>query len=366
LLKLKNFLLRILSAMLVLGSLYVGYASLHGKTTPPAVRTAALDKGTISSYIRATATVSSLHDVSLSGPAGARVQEMRVKVGDAVKKGQVLMLLDSTDASLQLAADDAAVAELDAGIEHKSRAVETLRKDYLAGAEPREKLTQAEEALALERIRRRHAAATAHQTRQRINDATITAPIDGVVTEIQIRPGEMVSAATPLLKLADPRSQEILARMEQSDAQLIRPGMAVRVFQDSAPDQVVDEKVVRIDPAVHVEGNASHLAVWISLTPSKLNLRPNQQVDVHVLAGTRDAVTRLPLEALITTKGASSVWVIDDGHLVSRPISIGMVGDRYAEVLAGLSPDQTVVIPDGKTLKEGDSVTIDTRGDKGK
>lgn len=350
----------------MLGVAYLTYTALSGRTPLPTVRTTTVDKGTISSYIRATATVSSLNDVRLSGPSGARTASVRANVGDMVTKGQVLIVLDSTDTNLQLASDRASIAEIDAGIEHQSRAIEALRKDYQAGVEAREKLIQAEEGLALERVRRRRALATAGQTQQRVSDATITAPITGTVTEVNIRPGETVTAGIPLIKLADPRSQEILARLEQSDAQLIRPGMAVRVFQDSAPDQIAEEKVLRVDPAVRTEGSTGYLAAWISLRPSKLNLRPNQQVDVHVLAGAREAVTRLPLEALITTKGASSVWVLDGGRLKSRPISIGMVGDRHAEVLSGLNPDQAVVVPEGKALKEGDSVTIEARTGKEK
>ena len=339
------------------GLLYAAYSSSIGHALPAAVRVVDVDSGAVSSYIRATGTVSSVRDVRVATSIGGRVDEVHVAVGSTVSKGQRLIRLSSEEAALQLAADELAVVEIDTEITQHERSLSVLRTDFKAGAEPRERVTLAEERLALDRVQRRRAVAKADLSRLRIRDSVITAPISGMVTEVDVRPGEVAQASKQMITLIENGTQQILARMEQGDAQQVQPGMVARISLDGATGLMAEEKVLRIEPAVRKEGNADFLAVWISLTPSPLKLRPNQQVDVRLLVGTRSAVNRIPLEALVTTNGKASVWVVEGGRLHSVPLIIGMIGDSHVEVVSGLQAGQTVVVLDGKALKEGDSVT---------
>lgn len=331
------------------------FAALTGKQPPQAFATVRVDTGPVTSYIRATGTVNSVHDVRLGVVSGGLVQAVTVSVGSVVKPGQELLRLDNRDVELQLVADEAALHEINASIAHQERSLQGLSADHAAGAVSREQVLQAEENITVSRIQRQKSAVRVDQTRARIQQSTLRSPIAGVVTDVSVRPGEVAMAGQPAVTLSDSANQQILARMEQDDVQDLRVGMPVRVSLDGAPEQSAEERILRIEPAVRKEGHSGYTAVWISLTSQTLRLRPNQQVDVQIPIGSPLPVPRLPLEALSTHKGKTAVWTLDDrGTLHLAPITTGVMGDRFVEVLSGVSQGQVVVLAEGRTLKEGE------------
>jgi HlyD family secretion protein len=205
------------------------------------------------------------------------------------------------------------------------------------------------------KIQHEKAVARVAQTQARIRQSTLRSPIAGLVTDVGIRRGEMAVAGQPIITLSDRANQQILARLEQNDAQDLRINMPVRISLDGSPGQVTEEHILRIEPAVRKEGSASYTAVWISLNSPALRLRPNQQVDVRIPIGTGKPVARLPLEALASSNDKTAVWTLDgQGALRLLPVTIGSMGDRYAEVLGGVTPGQVVAMAGGRTLKEGE------------
>lgn len=342
-------------AAVLLGVALAVFAAFTEKRPPQELDTVRVDTGPVISYLRATGSVSSTNDVKLGVASGGAVQAVSVAVGGLVQPGQELLKLDTQDAQLHLVADQLAVREAQAGIDHQQRELEGLRADLAAGAVSRLQVGQAEDKLALLRLQHEKAVARVTQTQARIRQSTLRAPIAGLVTDVGIRPGEMAVAGQPVITLSDRANQQILARLEQNDAQDLHIDMPVRIALDGSPGQVADERILRIEPAVRKDGTASYTAVWISLASAALRLRPNQQVDVRIPMGTGKSVARLPLEALVTNNDKPAVWTLDaQGSLRLRPVTVGAMGDRYAEVLNGVAPGQVLALAGGRTLKEGE------------
>jgi RND family efflux transporter MFP subunit len=355
----KRTLWLVIVLIVVAGLLYVLYSSLAGGAAPIAVSTVTVDSGPIKSYVRATGTVASPSDVHVGATAQGRASEVLVEVGNTVTKGQPLARLSNQEAVQQLQIDELEVTKTNTSIEQQRHAIEILGKDYAVGAEPLDKLNKAQEALVMDEVQHRQALAKTALARLRIDQSVVRSPIDGIVINAHIRPGQVVGFGDPLFTLTDPVQQQILAHIEPDDVPDIKIGMPVRVSLENASEQAVDEKVLRIEPAIRKEGQASYLPVWVSLTHSDLAVRPNQQLDVRLLANARTAQRRLPLEALVSTSNRSTVWIVQpDGRLHAQPVTLGMIGDGYAEVLSGLQPGQAVVLPSGQTLKEGDKVRV--------
>jgi RND family efflux transporter MFP subunit len=352
----KRMLWSVITLIAIGGLLYVAYASFNGGAPSIAVKTVAVDSGPVKSYVRATGTVASPSEVHVGATVGGRVSEVLVEAGSTVAKGQPLVRLNDDEAAQQLVIDELSIKKIDTSIEQQQRAIEILRKDYAVGAEPLEKLTQAQESLSIDEVQRRQALAQTALGRLRIEQTVLRSPIDGIVTDANIRPGQVVPFGTPLLTLTDPQQQQILARIEPGDAPDIRIGMPARVSLENAPEHAVDEQVLRIEPVIRKEGQAAYLPVWVSLTHSDLAVRPNQQLDVRLLVDQRTAQRRLPLEALVSMQGHSSAWIVQSGRLHAQPVTLGTIGDGYAEVLSGLQLGQAVVLPGSQALNEGDKV----------
>jgi RND family efflux transporter MFP subunit len=272
-----------------------------------------------------------------------------------VQVGQELLQLDVRDIQLQVITDEIAIREVDANIAHQSSIIKGLRADYAAGAASRDQVMQAEGSLSLLQVQREKAVARVNQTRARLEQSVLRSPIAGTVTEINIRPGEVAVAGQPVITVSDSANQQIVARIEQYDARDLRIDMPVRVSLEGARGLNQDERILRIEPAVRKEGNAGYTAAWVSLRPSALRLRHNQQVDVRIPIGSDKSVTRIPIEALTSHGGTTVAWSIDSqGSLRPLAIAVGKMGDRFAEVLSGVSPGQVVVLVEGRTFNEGD------------
>lgn len=347
------------AALAAAGVVSIRYASAALDSPRPAVRTVLVDSGPIVSSIRATGSVEALRNVRVASSVGGRLASLSVDVGAEVKKGQRLALIDNDDA-LQLDADRLDVASTEMELAQQQRQLDDLRADHAAGAEPRDRVTEAHERLLQTQLKLRRARLKLEMTRQRLADTVVSAPIDGTVVQVSAQPGEVVAAGAPLLALVDRRSLEILARLEQGDAPRVRAGQAARVSVEGVADATADEKVLRVEPALRQDSNADFLPVWISLSAlaRKVPVRPHQQVDVRLTLESLPSATRLPLEALVTRGGRKSVWVVESGRLQALPVEVGLVGDRDFEVASGLRPGMEVVVLEDKRLKEGDAVVV--------
>lgn len=337
---------------------FAWWSMIKSDAPPTSVKTVKIDVGRVQSSIRSTGSVEGLRSVHVATTAGGRIDAVLTEVGASVGKGQVLVRMETAERAAQLKADGLEAQSIKVEIAQLERELKALKLDVSLGVEPRQKLARSEDGLDLARIRLRKAEAKVQISQLRLGEAVVVSPIKGTITELNARSGEVVASGVPLLTVVDGSSLAILARLEQSDAQLVRPGMLARIMVDGAPGGGVDEKVLRIEPAVRKDGRADFLAAWIGVTPSAhpVPLRANQQVDVRLLSESGGNVARLPLEALITAQGRSSAWVVENDRLRSVPVRVGVVGDKHAEVLSGLRSGQTVVVPEGKPLKEGERV----------
>lgn len=172
------------------------------------------------------------HRVELSTPVSGTVQAVNVEAGDQVKKGQVLLTLDSTlylakvsesQAVLTRHAEEAAEAkrDLDRVQELYNRTV--ISTSELDQAKSRNAKSQAMAIEARERLK---------QNRKGLNDASMRAPFDALVIARQVEPGQIVAAGLqPQTLLVLAKSGEMLARMRLSEAQIdkLKAGQSVTV-----------------------------------------------------------------------------------------------------------------------------------------
>lgn len=170
----------------------------------------------------------------------------------------------------------------------------------------------------------------------------ITAPIAGLVTRIDFRPGEMVPNDRPLMQVAriDPVVLELMA--EASDVALIERGMVVRVQSSALPGQDFEGTVVERSLGAYPVIN--QFRVRVEIPNPDLHLLPGFPVEAAVQAGSAEPVLAVPSAALVQDDGGISVWTISaDGRAQRVPVQPGIQGDRWAAVAGQLAPGDPVV-----------------------
>lgn len=326
----------------------------------PLVATATVDTGVVDSHIRITGTAQGPDDIQIIAQVSGIARAVKVRVGDTVAQDGVLIQIDDDDAQARVRSATAGARMIGEEKALHETTLQSLRAVWKAGGEAEITVTNAESQVRVDQARLDRANAELSTARTLLGQYTIKAPIAASVSAVDVRNGQFLSAGKPLMSLRAQGKLEILAKVDQADAALIHPDLPVQVSLNGAP--AVDERILRIDPAIQKESNNNYLAVWISAESPALKVLPNQQIDVNIQTGSHASSLRIPVEAVHNRDGKDYVWHIEDGRLRSQAIETGIFGDHYVEVRSGLSAGQEIVLLEGKTLKEGDSVAANRSG----
>ncbi|MBI5564474.1 MAG: efflux RND transporter periplasmic adaptor subunit [Chloroflexi bacterium] len=179
--------------------------------------------------------------------------------------------------------------------------------------------------------------------RQQLARATITAPFDGVVLEVQAHPGEAVAAHAPLIVIADPRAVEVESTVIEEDMASVKLDELVNLFFDAKPDATATGRVARIIPQ-RITGDRLLYPIYISIDQLPPDLIAGMTVDASIVVATRSDVVRLPRELVrVRSDGTAQIKVWNGQQVEQRIITIGLRGDSFVEVLDGLHEGERVV-----------------------
>lgn len=172
----------------------------------------------------------------------------------------------------------------------------------------------------------------------------LTAPFDGVVLDVAVRPGETVAAGQTLLLLADPAALEAETTVIEEDLPLVRPGQPAELFFDARPDVAVAARVARIVPRRVPNEDRPLYTVYLTLDDAPpAGVVPGMTVDAAILIDRRADALRLPRALLPAGSDTATVEVWRDGRRHSRAVEAGLRGDVYTELLSGLAEGEQVV-----------------------
>ncbi|MDO5102663.1 MAG: efflux RND transporter periplasmic adaptor subunit [Lautropia sp.] len=346
-----------LFVLLVVGTLAgLGYHWSTVEAPPALVEELRADNGPITSSINASGVVRSGEAVVISAVAQGVVAEAAPRVGDRVRQGQVLVQLSDRDAQSELVRQKLEVAEAHESLLAAQRTLKDRQEDMNAGGGSRQAVTDAQNQLRSTRVRYQRASSQLQSRQNTLAQYRMTSPIDGLVTSRNVNVGEFVQAGTRLYSVASDTKREIQVKVDPVEAMSLTVGQEAHVSVDGSGGTPDVERVLRMDPSIRKDGNAEYLPVWVSVGSANGRWKLDQQVDVSFTSEVGMARVRLPLKALVMRDGKNHVWQIQEGRLVSKPVTLGIMGDQFVEITQGLDENAAVVVLEGQELREGDQV----------
>jgi HlyD family secretion protein len=173
--------------------------------------------------------------------------------------------------------------------------------------------------------------------------ATLVAPSDGTVLEVSAGPGEMIAAATGLIRLADGSHLEVEASVIEEDLPLVQAGQQVELFFDAQPEAQVQGSVARIVPQ-RLPGDRPLYPVYITFDGLPEGLVAGMTADASIVVDSRYDVLRLP-RVLVRARsdGTATVQVWTGSKVEERTVKVGLRGDVYVEILDGIEEGEEVV-----------------------
>lgn len=227
-------------------------------------------------------------------------------------------------------------------------------------------VAQAQEASAAAQVRTQQAQAASlqaalHNARLAQASATIRAPWAGIVISRTLDPGAFVSpgGTTPIMTIADLDRVAVLVNVSEASMGAIRPGMTAEVVVDAFPGRIFHGVIGRI--AGGVDPDTRTVPVEIDLPNPDHALRPGMYARASLIGTPRPAHV-VPLSAVVTVSGHQFVWVVAEGKVSRRQVTIGATTATVVEITGGLSPDETIVVRGTEMVREGGSVRATPAG----
>lgn len=307
--------------------------------------------------------------VSFSGPlvapqtamlrakAAGTLLSLTVAEGSRVKAGQVVGRIDIAEMASRVAERQALLASAQAALAQARRSHESNVR--LASQKFISPIALENSRAALDTAQANLDAAQASlaTTRVGLRDATLVAPIDGIVAKRHVLPGEKVSPEQPVLTIVDIRRLELAGTVGTHEVARLSAGLPVQVRVEGI-DSAVAGSIARIAPAA--EPGTRSIGVTIALANPDETLRAGQYAVVTAkLVDDTERLT-LPEAAVGNTAGQDHVWVIENGVLARRAVTLGRrdaKGGRV-EILHGVAPQSQVLAAVFDNLREGEKARV--------
>ncbi|MEZ0497673.1 efflux RND transporter periplasmic adaptor subunit [Sphingomonas sp. IW22] len=305
--------------------------------------------GELDAAILASATVEATPDAEavLTARAPGAVSRIMVRIGDPVRAGQTLALVESRDAS-QIAADRSAAS---ARVTLAARQLARERSLLNQGVSPRADFESAQANLAVAEAdaRRASAAAGAARVSGDGRSVAVVSPVAGRVTNAAANLGQFVAAETELFRVADPRRLQITASVPPADAGRVREGDRVELTTN---DGRTIEGRVRSSTGV-VDPQSRTATVIVTPTAGGSTLAPGQLVQARILAsgGAAKSGVMVPQDAVQTLGTESVVFVRTAQGFRAQPVRIGSRSGGMVAITGGLSAGTPIATTNAFLLK---------------
>lgn len=276
-------------------------------------------------------------------PVAGRAISIKAQVGDAVKAGQTLLVLDSPDVGGAVA--DARKAQADMQLKQQALERSRMLVDHGVLAKKEVEVAQADWATSRAESER----ATARLKNLGVSTAAndnfaLRSPIAGMVVDRKINPGSEVrpDLPDPLFIVTDPSSLWASIDLPERELSRISQGQKLSVQVDAYPDEVFNGEVKTI--GVMVDPTTRRIPVRC-MVEGKGKLKPEMYARITPLDSSQHRVIRLPNSALITEGLYSYVFVEERPlHFKKRKVTLDVQRREYATVKEGLKPGDRVVV----------------------
>jgi HlyD family secretion protein len=320
-------------------------------------------------------------------PMATTVRTVYVKEGDKVRKGQILIQLDDSDARSQLARAIASLRQAEAGSgdiqvqnatsqadltkaqtdrDQAQRNLEATQRLLQQGAASQAEVVAAQDRLkqananlsvlqqraGSQAIRNRDASADANvanaralvnSARQLVADCRIVAPFPGTVYAIGVRPGFFTTTGQLLIQEADLSRIQVRAFVDEPEIGHLKIGQPVRITWDALPGRVWEGSVTAVPSTVVNRGTRVIGEVLASVKNDERKLLPNVNVGVTITTSSHNNALVLPREAVHEEGGKNYIYVLNkDNHLERREVQLGVANLIHVEISSGLKDGETV------------------------
>ena len=315
-------------------------------------------------------TLTGWEEVTVSNETPGTIERVLVDLGDKVKKGQRLVLLDQREAQLALAQAEAnlqaaqkAVTQAKAEWRDAELHLQRMQSLHNEGVVATSQLDVAKARFdAIEaQVRAREAdinrfRAQVDLARKRLSDTEIVAPITGEVRQRFVSLGETIKDKTPLIHLVITDPLKLQGMVPERFAPEIKIEQPVDVQVEAFAERTFPGVVMRVSPAVDVQTRSLALETKVPNTGGQL--KPGFFAKGQIVTGVNPQAIFVPEEAVYTYVGINKAFVVQDGLVHERQVKLGIRQNGQLEITEGLRLGETVATSSLPQLYQGAKIRV--------
>ncbi len=328
----KRSLLLIISTIIVIAFMWV-YSYNTQQAEPFAVCCVEAGTKNVYDFINARGKIKEGNKKDIYTNGASVIKKVHVKIGDYVEKGETIIEVEP------IFIDKSAFSDY----QMDTSGIERVLKDYgintgiLSGDDT---------------------------TAVRTDKKLIKSPIDGILTDIRVTPGDEITPIKKLASVSDFNSLYALVMVPEEHSSKISEGQQVKVSADAFGGKTLAGKVSRINPvakqAFSINGDGeTYVEAVVEFETSDKVLRPELTVNAKITSKTVENAITIPYECIRQDdNNREYVFVVKGNNVAIKYISVGYELEDEVEVKSGLMKNDKVVLNPPETLKDGDKIKI--------
>jgi RND family efflux transporter MFP subunit len=301
----------------------------------------AVSTGAIASYYTATATLTAEKEAEVLARVTGVVQTLGCEEGDLVKKGSVLLQIETSEYKLRLAQSEANTTNLK---DRYSRLSDMFEQQLVSAEEFEDVKNQLKAAEAAEGL-----------ARLDLSYTTVRSPFAGRVVQRLVDVGQNVSVGTPLFVVSDFDPLLAVVHVPSKEFKKLKPDQPVQLLLDSNQARL-EGRIKLVSPII--DPSSGTIKVTIEIPEYPFDTRPGDFAEVSIVTEKRFGSKLIPKNAVFTDRGDQIVYVAADSTAERRVVEVGFQDDVNAEILDGLDEGEQVVTKGQRSLKHGALIKI--------
>ena len=287
-------------------------------------------------------TLNAWKEINIAAETQGKIVSLNVEAGQIKTKGSVIAVIDDELKRLAVQTTEINASKLEKDLQR----IDNLFKGGIASQQ------QLDDA----RMSLENAKIQLDQAKKQLADATITSPINGVITQKLTERGAYINIGGPVATIVDIAKLKVKLNVSETNVYLLRTGDKTTITTDMFPDASFEGHITFIS----AKGDDTHnYPVEIQMVNSaRYPLKAGTFVTVHVDVRGAQSALCIPRQAMQGSSKDASVYAVDNGKVVHKNIVVGNQNGEYLEVVSGLAENEEVVTTGQVNISNGMPVVI--------
>ncbi len=342
-----------------------------GFRPPMTVEITKVSRGNVSALLTVVGNLIGEQTVDVVPRAAGRITALSVKLGDRIRRGQVLAKIEDRElveqvrqaqASHQVA--EATIRQREADLNLAETNVERSRNLFGRQLLPKQTLDDSEAryisavaALDLARAQLAQSEARLEELKINLANTNVISPVDGFVSRRNLDVGAFASQNQPVASVVDISSLRLVANVVERDLKAVNVGDRAQVEVDAFPGEKFSGRIARLAPVLDPSTRTAPMEIEI-LNP-QFRLKPGMYARVDLTVEDKQNALVVPKIALIDSQGERGVYQpSEDGRAKFKAVKVGIENNDQAEILEGLTEGEVIVSTGASALRRDDQLVI--------